>query len=41
MYGPVVGTIVFIIIWIVAAILINNHVQKDLIDPAVKTEYRK
>ena len=36
----IVGTIIFIAIWIVASAAINNYVQKDLIDEKLKEEYR-
>jgi hypothetical protein len=39
--GVVFGTFAYIILFVAASILINNHVQKDVTDPKVKLEYRK
>ena len=36
----IVGTIIFIAIWIVASAAINNYVQKDLTDEKLKEDYR-
>ena len=36
----IVGTIIFIAIWIAGAAAINNYVQKDLADEKLKEEYR-
>ena len=36
----IVGTIIFIAIWIAASAAINNYVQKDLTDQKLKEEYR-
>jgi len=34
------GSIVFIVIFLVAAFLIQDHVTKEVNDPNVKSEYR-
>ena len=36
----IVGTIIFIALWIAAAASINNYVQKDLTDQKLKEDYR-
>ena len=36
----IVGTIIFIAIWIAVSAAINNYVQKDLTDQKLKEEYR-
>ena len=36
----IVGTFVFIALWIGASAAINNYVQKDLADEKLKEEYR-
>ena len=36
----IVGTFVFIALWIGASAAINNYVQKDLVDEKLKEEYR-
>ena len=36
----IVGTIIFIALWIAAAAAINNYVQKDLTDQKLKEDYR-
>ena len=36
----IVGTIIFVTLWIAAAAAINNYVQKDLTDEKLKEEYR-
>jgi heme O synthase-like polyprenyltransferase len=36
----IVGTIIFIALWIAAAAAINNYVQKDLTDEKLKEDYR-
>ncbi len=38
--GVIVGTIVFAVLYVVATIVINNYVQKDVNDPKIKAEYR-
>ena len=35
----IVGTIIFVAIWIEASAAINNYVQKDLTDQKLKDEY--
>ncbi len=36
----IVGTIIFIALWIGASAAINNYVQKDITDEKLKEEYR-
>ena len=36
----VVGTFIFIALWIGASSAINNYVQKDMTDEKLKEEYR-
>ena len=36
----IVGTFIFIAIWIGASAAINNYVQKDMVDEKLKEEYR-
>ena len=37
----IIGTIIYIIIFFVAAYFITDHVTKDVSDAAVKKEYRQ
>ena len=36
----IVGTFIFIALWIGASAAINNYVQKDMTDEKLKEEYR-
>jgi hypothetical protein len=40
MTAVIVGTFIFIAIWIGSSAAINNYVQKDLTDEKLKEEYR-
>ena len=40
MTAVIVGTFVFISLWIGASAAINNYVQKDIDDEKLKEEYR-
>ena len=37
----IVGTFIFIALWIGASAAINNYVQKDIVDEKLKEEYRR
>lgn len=41
MIGVIIGTCVFVAIYVGGAFGINNYVQKDLTDDRIKEEYRK
>jgi hypothetical protein len=40
MVALIIGTAVFIILWLIAAYIINSQVQRGVDDPKLKSEYR-
>lgn len=40
MAAIIIGSVIFIVIFIAAAVLIQNHVTKEVSDEKIKSEYR-